>query len=83
MRSDLKGRGLGWELMQMIEWAKATGSRRSKVRCCARTRRCSRCAARLGFGIRTDPADPDVKIVTLPIAAIDEPERLSGVSGPA
>ena len=26
LRSDLKGRGLGWELMQlMIEWAKADG----------------------------------------------------------
>jgi acetyltransferase len=31
---------------------------------------------RLGFHIRNDPHDADIKIVTLPIATITDPERL-------
>ena len=61
VRSDLKGHGLGWLLMQMIiEYARSRGAaRRSKGRCCARTPRCSRCAASSDSAcrsIRTTPA---------------------------
>jgi acetyltransferase len=84
MRSDLKGLGLGWELMlMMVEWAKAEGLSTVEGQVLRENTTMLEMCRRLGFGIRTDPADPDVKIVTLPIAAIDEPERLSGVSGPA
>ncbi len=31
---------------------------------------------RLGFAIRNDPDDPDIKIVTLPVAEIDRREEL-------
>ena len=41
VRSDLKGRGLGWPLMQlMIDYARSEGIRASRARCCARTPRC-------------------------------------------
>jgi hypothetical protein len=42
VRSDLKGLGLGWRLMQIIiEYARWPAPRRSRARCCARTAPCS------------------------------------------
>jgi acetyltransferase len=31
----------------------------------------------LGFSIRIDPDDPELRLVTLPIASIEEPEKLA------
>ncbi len=60
LRSDLKGRGLGWALMQMIiEYAKSEGLKAISGRCPRREhRRCSRCAGSLGFEVKSDPAEP-------------------------
>ena len=39
LRSDLKGRGLGWKLMQLIiDYARAKASSASRARSCARIR---------------------------------------------
>jgi acetyltransferase len=69
LRSDLKGRGLGWELMQLIiEWAKADGLRVVEGQVLSEnTVMLDMCRA-LGFEIRTDPHDSEMKIVKLPIA---------------
>jgi acetyltransferase len=45
VRSDLKGHGLGWLLMElMIEYARAEDWSRFTVRCCRRIRQCCGCA---------------------------------------
>lgn len=83
MRSDLKGLGIGWELMRlMIEWAKAEGLSTIEGQVLRENTTMLEMCRSLGFGIRSDPADPAIKIVTLPIAAIDRPERLAEVRGP-
>jgi acetyltransferase len=77
MRSDLKGLGLGWELMcLMIEWAKAEGLRTVEGQVLRENTTMLEMCRRLGFEIRNDPHDSDIKVVTLPIATITEPERL-------
>jgi acetyltransferase len=49
VRSDLKGRGLGWLLMQMIiDYAAQKVSRPLKAKSCARTLRCLLCARNSG-----------------------------------
>ena len=53
VRSDLKGRGLGWLLMQLIiEYARAKASAPSTDKFCKRTRRCWRCAGSSAFRSR-------------------------------
>jgi acetyltransferase len=77
MRSDLKGLGLGWELMcLMIEWAKAEGLQTVEGQVLRENTTMLDMCRRLGFEIRNDPHDADIKIVKLPIATITEPERL-------
>jgi acetyltransferase len=77
MRSDLKGLGLGWELMRlMIEWARAEGLRSVEGQVLRENTTMLEMCRRLGFEIRNDPHDAEIKVVTLPIAAITEPERL-------
>jgi len=66
VRSDLKGLGLGWGLMQlMIEWARAEGLRRTEGQVLRENTTMLNVCRRLGFAIRTDPHDPDIKIVKL------------------
>ena len=61
LRSDLKGRGLGRALMQLItEYAKSEGLKAIGVMSFRRTRGCSKCARELGFQVRTDNAEPGV-----------------------
>jgi acetyltransferase len=77
LRSDLKGIGLGWELMRlMIEWAKAEGLTSVEGQVLRENKVMLDICRGLGFAIRSDPGDADIKIVTLPIAAIAEPARL-------
>jgi acetyltransferase len=48
LRSDLKGRGLGWALMQMIiEYARSEGLKVNSGECWPKTRSCWRCAVAL------------------------------------
>lgn len=45
IRSDLKGHGIGWQLMRiMIEYARWLGLKQIEARCCAKTAPCWRCA---------------------------------------
>ena len=78
LRSDLKGLGLGWELMRlMIEWAKAEGLREIEGQVLRENSTMLDMCRSLGFSIRIDPDDPELRLVTLPIAAIEEPGKLA------
>jgi acetyltransferase len=78
LRSDLKGLGLGWELMKlMIEWAKVEGLREIEGQVLRENTTMLDMCRSLGFSIRTDPDDLEVRIVTLPIASISEPRDLA------
>ena len=73
LRSDLKGLGLGWALMRlMIEWAKADGIRSVEGQVLRENTTMLAMCRSLGFSVRADPDDPDLRLVTLPVAAIDE-----------
>jgi acetyltransferase len=77
LRSDLKGLGLGWELMRlMIEWAKAEGLSTVEGQVLRENTIMLDICRGLGFVTRPDPGDPDIRIVTLPIAKIEEPAQL-------
>ncbi|MGO4572916.1 bifunctional acetate--CoA ligase family protein/GNAT family N-acetyltransferase [Microvirga sp. 2TAF3] len=77
LRSDLKGLGLGWALMRlMIEWAKVEGLRVVEGQVLRENVTMLDMCRQLGFSIRNDPDDPELRVVTLPIAAIDQPEHL-------
>ncbi|MDQ4135386.1 MAG: GNAT family N-acetyltransferase, partial [Pseudomonadota bacterium] len=68
MRSDLKGLGLGWELMRlMIEWAGAEGLKVVEGQVLRENTIMLDMCRRLGFAIRSDPEDRDIQIVTLPV----------------
>ena len=68
VRSPLKGSGLGWLLMQrMIEYAKAEGLRHVRGHVLAENTTMLRMCEQLGFHIADDPAEPGVKVVTLPL----------------
>jgi acetyltransferase len=78
LRSDLKGLGLGWELMRlMIEWAKAEGLHEVEGQVLRENTTMLDMCRSLGFSIRVDPDDPEIRVVTLPIAAIAEPGKLA------
>lgn len=77
LRSDLKGLGLGWGLMRMmIEWAKVEGLRIVEGQVLRENVTMLDMCRQLGFSIRIDPDDPELRIVTLPIASIEEPSKL-------
>ncbi|WP_349369975.1 bifunctional acetate--CoA ligase family protein/GNAT family N-acetyltransferase [Salinarimonas sp.] len=66
LRSDLKGIGLGWRLMQlMIEWAQAEGLRHVEGQVLRENRTMLEMCRQLGFAITTDKDDPDLKVVRL------------------
>ena len=66
LRSDLKGQGLGWELMQLIiEWAKADGLSAVEGQVLRENTVMLDMASGLGFEIRSDASDRDQHIVTL------------------
>lgn len=70
LRSDLKGRGLGWALMQMIiEYARQEGLRRIYGEVLHENTVMLRMCRELGFDIRKDPDDPAMSVVTLDLAA--------------
>jgi acetyltransferase len=78
LRSDLKGLGLGWTLMKlMIEWAKVEGLHEIEGQVLRENTTMLDMCRSLGFSIRIDPDDHELRIVTLPIAAIEEPGKLA------
>ena len=70
VRSDLKGRGLGYLLMQMIiEYARAEGLKTIEGQVLSENTAMLAMCRELGFGISSDPRDPDTCIVKLSIDA--------------
>lgn len=70
LRSDLKGRGLGWELMQLIiAWAEADRLRVIEGQVLAENTAMLRMCRDLGFKIAPDREDPGLVAVRLPIEA--------------
>jgi RimJ/RimL family protein N-acetyltransferase len=66
LRSDLKGRGLGWTLMQLIiEYAKSQGLRRIEGQILQENSVMLKMCRELGFKVKTDPKDRGVCDVTL------------------
>ncbi|QFT33802.1 succinyl-CoA synthetase subunit alpha [Labrenzia sp. THAF82] len=73
VRSDLKGVGLGWALMQLIiRYAKVDGITTIKGEVLKEnTSMISMCHA-LGFTVGTSPDDPGIALVTLPVADVPD-----------
>lgn len=68
LRSDLKGRGLGWMLMQMmIEYAHAEGLRRIEGQVLKENTTMLAMCAKLGFNVEQDQQETDICIVSLSI----------------
>jgi acetyltransferase len=66
LRSDLKGRGLGWSLMQLIiEYAKSDGLKRISGQILQENAVMLKLCRELGFEIKTDPQDRGLRDVTL------------------
>jgi acetyltransferase len=69
LRSDLKGIGLGWRLMRMIiAWAEAEGLSVIEGQVLRENTTMLDMCRKLGFSMRADPDDPDLKIVRLAVA---------------
>jgi acetyltransferase len=86
VRSDLKGRGLGWRLMEMmIEYARKEGLTRVHGQVLWENSGMIRMCRELGFELKPDPEDPTLSLVSLaltqPAAAQGTaPERLRATS---
>jgi acetyltransferase len=66
LRSDLKGRGLGWLLMQqIIEYARAEGLKEIDGQVLSENTTMLAMCRELGFAIATDPQEPDTCRVKL------------------
>lgn len=66
VRSDLKGRGLGWQLMQhLIAYARAEGLKELFGSVLAENTTMLKMCRELGFSIRPEPEDPNLRYVVL------------------
>jgi acetyltransferase len=66
LRSDLKGRGLGWSLMQLIiEYAKSEGLKLISGQVLQENTVMLKMCREFGFEIKTDPQDRGLRDVTL------------------
>ena len=66
VRSDLKGRGLGWEMMQLIiEYARSEGLKRLHGQILQENTVMLKMCSELGFETETDAKDPGLRDVTL------------------
>ena len=69
VRSDMKGKGLGWLLMQMIlEYSRAEGLKTIEGQVLRENVTMLAMCQELGFNITTDPDDADVWLVRKDIA---------------
>ena len=70
LRSDLKGRGLGWMLMNLIiEYAREEGLKEITGQVLNENSTMIQMCRELGFQIGVDPDDPHITLVRLPIGA--------------
>ncbi len=68
VRSDLKGRGLGWMLMQLIiDYARAEGLRTIHGQVLQENATMIEMCRDLGFQVASDPQEPSAVVVTLPL----------------
>jgi acetyltransferase len=68
LRSDLKGRGLGWKLMQMIiDYARSEGLRQIEGQVLRENTVMIEMCKQLGFDVRSDPDDASIALVKLPL----------------
>jgi RimJ/RimL family protein N-acetyltransferase len=68
VRSRLKGHGVGWLLMmRMIEFSKHKGLKTVRGQVLSENTTMLAMCAELGFHIASDPRDPGIKTVTLPV----------------
>jgi acetyltransferase len=66
VRSDLKGRGLGWKLMALIiEYARSEGLKRIQGQVLRENITMLAMCRQLGFRIESDPQEQEVDVVTL------------------
>jgi acetyltransferase len=71
LRSDLKGRGLGWALMQLIiEYAKSEGLKRISGQVLQENSAMLNMCRELGFAVRSDATDHALCDVTLELSSI-------------
>jgi acetyltransferase len=78
LRSDLKGRGLGWALMQLlIEYARAEGLRSLAGEVLRDNTTMLTMCRELGFDITSDPKDPSIMLVSLDLAAPQAAQAIS------
>ena len=72
MRSDQKGRGLGWSLMKMmIDYARSRGLKRVEGQVLGENTNMLAMCGKLGFRIVDEPDDPGVKMVSLDLTKGD------------
>ncbi|UOV03235.1 bifunctional acetate--CoA ligase family protein/GNAT family N-acetyltransferase [Pseudoxanthomonas mexicana] len=70
VRSDLKGHGIGWKLMQiMIEYARWLGLEVIEGQVLRENRTMLAMCESLGFTVKLDPDDPTLMNVSLPVSA--------------
>ena len=70
VRSDLKGHGIGWKLMQiMIEYARWLGLKVIEGQVLRENRTMLAMCESLGFTVKLDPDDPTLMNVSLPVSA--------------
>jgi acetyltransferase len=70
IRSDFKGHGLGWSLMQlMIEYARSEGIRTITGQVLRENAMMLEMCRELGFHVATDPEEPSAAMVTLQLSA--------------
>jgi acetyltransferase len=68
IRSDLKGHGLGWLLMElMIEYARAEGLKFVRGQVLKENTTMLQMCRQLGFQITSDPEESSIVVVTLPL----------------
>ncbi|MGP0088844.1 MAG: bifunctional acetate--CoA ligase family protein/GNAT family N-acetyltransferase [Xanthobacteraceae bacterium] len=68
LRSDLKGQGLGWQLMQLIiEYARSEGLQRIEGQVLRENTAMLEMCGQLGFDIKSDPHEIGIVVVTLPL----------------
>jgi acetyltransferase len=68
LRTDRKGQGLGWALMQyLIDYARAEGLQHISGQVLRDNTTMLQMCRELGFDVASDPTDPSVQIVTMPL----------------
>jgi acetyltransferase len=73
VRSDFKGRGLGWILMRtLIEYAQSEGIGALEGEVLAENATMLRMCAELGFTIATSSSDTNIRVVTLALGHIED-----------